>query len=77
MTQVMKGIRVLEVTQFMFVPTARELDPKRTTLMEHPNRSNRSIGLDFSNPPGVDLLDEIASTSDLFLTNYLPSQRNR
>jgi crotonobetainyl-CoA:carnitine CoA-transferase CaiB-like acyl-CoA transferase len=105
MTQVMKGIRVLEVAQFTFVPAAgailadwgadvikiehpvrgdtqrgfinlggMKLDPMRNTLMEHPNRGKRSVGLDFSNPDGVQLLYEIA---DVFLTNYLPSQRQK
>jgi crotonobetainyl-CoA:carnitine CoA-transferase CaiB-like acyl-CoA transferase len=108
MTQVMKGIRVLEAAQFTFVPAAgailadwgadvikiehpvrgdtqrgfinlggMKLDPMRNTLMEHPNRGKRSVGVDISRPEGVQLLYEIAKTSDVFLTNYLPAQRQK
>jgi len=108
MSLVMKGIRVLEVAQFTFVPAAgailadwgadvikiehpvrgdtqrgfinlggMKLDPMRNTLMEHPNRGKRSVGLDFSTAAGVELLYEIAKTCDVFLTNYLPSQRQK
>ena len=54
-----------------------KLDPMRNTLMEHPNRGKRSVGLDFTTPAGVELLYEIAKTCDVFLTNYLPSQRQK
>lgn len=108
MTQVMKGVRVLEVAQFTFVPAAgailadwgadvikiehpvrgdtqrgfinlggMKLDPMRNTLMEHPNRGKRSVGVDVSRPEGAQLLYEIAKTSDVFLTNYLPAQRQK
>jgi crotonobetainyl-CoA:carnitine CoA-transferase CaiB-like acyl-CoA transferase len=108
MSLVMKGIRVLEVAQFTFVPAAgailadwgadvikiehpvrgdtqrgfinlggMKLDPMRNTLMEHPNRGKRSVGLDFSTAAGVELLYEIAKSCDVFLTNYLPSQRQK
>ena len=108
MTQVMKGIRVLEVAQFTFVPAAGailadwgadvlkiehpvrgdtqrgfinvggiKLDPLRNTLMEHPNRGKRSVGIDFSTPAGIELIYEIAKTADVFLTNYLPAQRQK
>jgi crotonobetainyl-CoA:carnitine CoA-transferase CaiB-like acyl-CoA transferase len=108
MTQVMKGVRVLEVAQFTFVPAAGavladwgadvikiehpvrgdtqrgfinmggvELDPARHTLIEHPNRGKRSVGLDVSTPEGQALLYEIAKTSDVFLTNFLPSVRQK
>ena len=108
MKQVMKGVRVLEVAQFTFVPAAgailadwgadvikiehpvrgdaqrgfinlggMKLDPVRNTLMEHPNRGKRSVGIDISTPAGVALLYEIAATSDVFLTNYLPAQRQK
>jgi crotonobetainyl-CoA:carnitine CoA-transferase CaiB-like acyl-CoA transferase len=104
----MKGVRVLEVAQFTFVPAAggiladwgadvikiehpvrgdtqrgfinvggAKLDPLRNTLMEHPNRGKRSVGIDFSNPAGIELLYEIAKTADVFLTNYLPAQRQK
>jgi crotonobetainyl-CoA:carnitine CoA-transferase CaiB-like acyl-CoA transferase len=108
MTQVMKGIRVLEVAQFTFVPAAgailadwgadvikiehpvrgdtqrgfinlggMKLNPLRNTLMEHPNRGKRSVGVDISTPAGIELIYEIAKTADVFLTNYLPSQRQK
>ena len=108
MTQVMKGVRVLEVAQYTFVPAAgailadwgadvikvehptrgdaqrgfinvggMKLDPNRNTLMEHPNRGKRSIGIDVSTAAGVELLYEIAKTADVFLTNSLPAQRQK
>jgi crotonobetainyl-CoA:carnitine CoA-transferase CaiB-like acyl-CoA transferase len=108
MTQVMKGVRVLEVAQFTFVPAAGailadwgadvikvehpvrgdtqrgflnmggvKLDPNRHTLIEHPNRGKRSVGIDVSKPQCQELLYEIAKTADVFLTNYLPSVRQR
>lgn len=106
--QVMKGVRVLEVAQFTFVPAAGailadwgadvikiehpvrgdtqrgflnmggvSLDPNRHTLMEHPNRGKRSVGIDVSTAQGQELLYEIAKTADVFLTNYLPSVRQK
>ncbi len=108
MTQVMKGIRILEVAQFTFVPAAgavladwgadvikiehplrgdtqrgfinlggQKVDPNRHTLIEHPNRGKRSVGLDVSKPEGQALLYEIAKTADVFLTNYLPAARQK
>jgi crotonobetainyl-CoA:carnitine CoA-transferase CaiB-like acyl-CoA transferase len=108
MTHVMKGVRVLEVAQFTFVPAAGailadwgadvikiehpvrgdtqrgfinmggvQLDPNRHTLIEHPNRGKRSVGIDVSTPEGQELLYEIAKTADVFLTNYLPSVRQK
>ncbi|TAK99778.1 MAG: CoA transferase [Rhodospirillaceae bacterium] len=108
MTQVMKGIRVLEVAQFTFVPAAGglladwgadvikiehpvrgdtqrgflnmggiKINPLRNTMMEHPNRGKRSVGIDISKPEGQELIYEIAKTSDVFLTNYLPSARQK
>ncbi|MEE2732017.1 MAG: CoA transferase [Pseudomonadota bacterium] len=108
MTQVMKGIKVLEVAQFTFVPAAgailadwgadvikiehplrgdtqrgfinmggMKIDPQRNTMMEHANRGKRSVGIDISKPEGVELIYEIAKTADVFLTNYLPFQRQK
>ena len=108
MTQVMKGVRVLEVAQFTFVPAAGAiladwgadvikiehplrgdtqrgflnmggvtLDPLRHTLVEHPNRGKRSVGIDLSTPEGQETLYEIAKTCDVFLTNYLPQHRQK
>jgi crotonobetainyl-CoA:carnitine CoA-transferase CaiB-like acyl-CoA transferase len=108
MTQVMKGIRMLEVAQFTFVPAAGAvltdwgadvikiehplrgdaqrgikelqrfaLDQRRNALMQHPNRGKRSVGIDISTPEGQELIYEIAKTCDIFLTNYLPAQRQK
>ena len=108
MTQVMKGVRILEVAQFTFVPAAGgiladwgadvikiehpvrgdtqrgfinmggiSVDPSRNPLMEHPNRGKRSVGIDISTKEGQELLYEIAKTADVFLTNYLPSVRQK
>ena len=108
MTQVMRGVRVLEVAQFTFVPAAGAiladwgadvikvehpvrgdtqrgflnmagvtLDPERHTLFEHPNRGKRSVGIDVSKPEGQEVLYELAKTADVFLTNYLPQQRQK
>jgi crotonobetainyl-CoA:carnitine CoA-transferase CaiB-like acyl-CoA transferase len=53
------------------------LDPLRHTLIEHPNRGKRSVGIDLSNPEGQELLYELARKSDVFLTNYLPQVRQK
>ncbi len=107
-TQVMKGMRLLEVAQFTFTPAAGailadwgadvikvehpvrgdtqrgflnmggvKLDPLRHTLIEHPNRGKRSIGIDLSTPEGQEVLYELAKTADVFLTNYLPQVRQK
>ena len=108
MTQVMKGIRVLEVAQFTFVPAAGAIladwgadvikiehpvrgdtqrgfvniggikcNPNRSPFIEHPNRGKRSVGVDISTPEGMEVIYELAKTADVFLTNYLPAQRQR
>jgi len=46
-------------------------------LMEHPNRGKRSIGLALELESARDVLLELAKTSDVFLTNFLPSARAR
>lgn len=108
MTHVMKGIRVLEVAQFTFVPAAGailadwgadvikiehpvrgdtqrgfinlggiKVNPNRSPFMEHPNRGKRSVGVDISTPEGMEVIYELAKTADVFLTNYLPNQRQK
>jgi crotonobetainyl-CoA:carnitine CoA-transferase CaiB-like acyl-CoA transferase len=108
MTQVMKGVRVLEIAQFTFVPAAGailadwgadvikiehpvrgdtqrgfvniggiEVNPQRSPFVEHPNRGKRSVGVDISTPEGMEVIYELARTSDVFLTNYLPNQRQK
>jgi crotonobetainyl-CoA:carnitine CoA-transferase CaiB-like acyl-CoA transferase len=107
-TQVMKGVRVLEVAQFTFVPAAGgvladwgadvlkiehpvrgdaqrgiqmlqrfAINPQRSSLMQHPNRGKRSVGIDVSTPEGQGLIYELATNCDVFLTNYLPAQRQK
>lgn len=44
-------------------------------LLEHSNRGKKSLGLDLSSPDGLDILYKLAATSDVFLTNKLPSVR--
>jgi crotonobetainyl-CoA:carnitine CoA-transferase CaiB-like acyl-CoA transferase len=46
-------------------------------IMEQPNRGKRSIGLDISTDAGRDLLYKLAETSDVFLTSFLPSVRQK
>ena len=108
MTQVMKGVRVLEIAQFTFVPAAGAIladwgadvikiehpvrgdtqrgfvnlggvtvNPQRSPFVEHPNRGKRSVGVDISTPEGMEVIYELARTADVFLTNYLPNQRQK
>jgi len=108
MADVMEGVRVLEVAQFVFVPAAGAVladwgadvikvehpirgdaqrgmvtiggvrfDPDVNPMMEHANRGKRSIGIDVSTAEGQALVYELAKTSDVFLTNYLPSARQK
>ncbi len=46
-------------------------------MIEQPNRSKRSIGIDISKPEGRELLLKLAKESDVFLTNCLPSVRKK
>ena len=54
-----------------------KLDPLRHTLIEHPNRGKRSVGIDLSTPEGQETLYELARQCDVFLTNYLPQVRQK
>jgi crotonobetainyl-CoA:carnitine CoA-transferase CaiB-like acyl-CoA transferase len=54
-----------------------QVNPDRHPLMEHPNRGKRSVGIDISTPGGQEVLYELAKTSDVFLTNYMPAQRQK
>ena len=51
--------------------------PDRNTVMEHPNRGKRSVGVDVSSEEGRELIYRIACTADVFLTNYLPDVRQK
>jgi len=53
------------------------LDPMRHTLIEHPNRGKRSVGIDVSTPEGQEVLYALARQADVFLTNYLPQVRQK
>jgi crotonobetainyl-CoA:carnitine CoA-transferase CaiB-like acyl-CoA transferase len=44
-------------------------------LLEHSNRGKKSLGLDLTSDEGRDILYQLAATSDVFLTNKLPSVR--
>ena len=108
MTKVMEGVRVLEVAQHTFVPSAgailadwgadvikiehpirgdamrgfiniggMKVDPMRHLMVEHPNRGKRSVGVDIATPEGQEVIYELAKTSDVFLTNYLPQLRQK
>jgi crotonobetainyl-CoA:carnitine CoA-transferase CaiB-like acyl-CoA transferase len=46
-------------------------------LLEHSNRGKKSLGLDLTVPDGIAILYKLAATSDVFLTNKLPSVRER
>ncbi|BFM08587.1 CaiB/BaiF CoA transferase family protein [Halioxenophilus aromaticivorans] len=108
MTQIAKGVTILEVAQHTFVPAAGAVladwganvikiehpvrgdtmrgfrrtgdathNPNRHSLVEHANRGKRSVGIDISTEEGQKLIYEIAKTADVFLTNYLPAQRQK
>lgn len=111
MDRPLEGIRILEVAQFTFVPSAgavladwgadivkvehaekgdaqrgmvRVLGHKTGTegssfspIMDGPNRSKRSIGVDLANPEARPVLEELIRRSDVFLTNYLPAQQTK
>ncbi|MFC5746344.1 CaiB/BaiF CoA transferase family protein [Actinomadura rugatobispora] len=105
----MEGVRVLEVAQFTYVPSAGAVladwgadvikvehaekgDAQRgivkvfsqnvgsegstfSPMMDGPNRGKRSIGLALEKPEAKRVLHELIRTSDVFLTNFLPSAR--
>jgi crotonobetainyl-CoA:carnitine CoA-transferase CaiB-like acyl-CoA transferase len=106
----MEGVRVLEVAQWTFVPSAGAVlaewgadvikvehavtgDSLRgiqnmglTTVesrvpfsptVEHANHGKRSVGLALEHPGALEVLYELARTSDVFLTNFLPDARRR
>lgn len=54
-----------------------QVNPDRHPLMEHPNRGKRSVGIDVSTPGGQEIIYELAKSSDVFLTNYKPAQRQK
>lgn len=56
---------------------AHPISKDRNTVMEHPNRGKRSVGIDVNTEAGRDLVYRIARTSDVFLTNFLPRARQK
>lgn len=54
-----------------------KVEGDRNPVMEHANRGKRSVALDMSIPDGRDLLMDIAKSSDVFLTNFLPAARRK
>jgi crotonobetainyl-CoA:carnitine CoA-transferase CaiB-like acyl-CoA transferase len=108
MATVLDGVRVVEVADWGFVPSAGTalgdwgaevikiehavtgdhqrglvklgLVPAKGTfapIMEHPNRSKRSIGLALEHPGGLEILHELLRWADVFTTNFLPDARTR
>ena len=46
-------------------------------LLEHSNRGKKSLGLDLTQADGLDVLYKLAATCDVFLTNKLPTVREK
>ncbi|MGV0790724.1 CaiB/BaiF CoA transferase family protein [Mycolicibacterium sp. XJ1819] len=46
-------------------------------MIEIPNRGKKSIGVDLRTPGGRDVVRELAKSSDVFLTSYLPERRKK
>jgi crotonobetainyl-CoA:carnitine CoA-transferase CaiB-like acyl-CoA transferase len=46
-------------------------------IIEQPNRGKRSVAIDISTDAGRELIYEIARTSDVFLTSFLPTLRQK
>ncbi|MCW2526474.1 MAG: L-carnitine dehydratase/bile acid-inducible protein [Pseudonocardiales bacterium] len=46
-------------------------------IMEGPNRAKRSIGLALEVPEGREVLDELIRSADVFVTNFMPSAREK
>jgi crotonobetainyl-CoA:carnitine CoA-transferase CaiB-like acyl-CoA transferase len=46
-------------------------------LLEHSNRGKQSLGLDLKSDEGLEILHKLIATSDVFLTNKLPSVRTK
>jgi len=46
-------------------------------MIEQPNRSKRSVGIDVSHPDGHETLMQLVEKADVFLTSYLPAVRRR
>lgn len=62
------------LTQVLGLPTASE-DSSFFPIMEGPNRGKRSIGMALEKSSARRLFEELISSSDVFLTNFLPEAR--
>ena len=51
------------------------IDGPVNPVMEHANRGKRSVALDIGTPEGHEILLEMATGCDVFLTNFLPDAR--
>ncbi len=58
-------------------PASRVVAGDVHALLEHSNRGKRSLGLDLTTADGLEILYKLAATSDVFLTNKLPSVRTK
>ena len=54
-----------------------KVNPKRSPFVEHPNRGKRSVGVDITTSEGMAVIYALAKTADVFLTNFLPHQRQK
>jgi crotonobetainyl-CoA:carnitine CoA-transferase CaiB-like acyl-CoA transferase len=107
MTLPLDGVRVLEVSEYGFVPSAAAAladwgadvirverpggDPLRAHARsglvadtgdydfqtEQFNRNKRGVCIDLRNPDGRAVLDRLVAWADVFITNFLPSARER
>ena len=106
MTEPLRGIRVIELGSWVFVPSAAAVlaewgadvikiespeggDPMRGMMVrdrhgqprmdavDRMNHNKRSIGIDVKNPRGREVLLALCRNADVFMTNWLPSARQR
>jgi crotonobetainyl-CoA:carnitine CoA-transferase CaiB-like acyl-CoA transferase len=108
MTRPLEGVRILEIAQAAFVPSAglalvdwgadviKIEHPERGDMVRgisvvgvdpHPsgirylweifNRGKKSVGLDIGHPAGREVMLRLVDESDVFLTNFLGSARER
>jgi CoA:oxalate CoA-transferase len=101
--QILDGIRVVDMTQYLSGPTVTRLmaehgadivkieqapygDPTRTLAFQtngrsgyfvQQNRGKRSVCLDFDDPRGREVLDELISRADVLVENYGPGVMER
>jgi len=102
-TQILDGIRVVDMTQYLSGPTVTRLlaeqgadivkveraphgDPTRTLAFQkngrsgyfvQQNRGKRSLCIDFDDPAGRHVLDELIGRADVLVENYGPGVMER